>query len=305
MHKEGVVNTPQRIVSLSPNVSMILFALGADEVVVGRTQHCLPAIEQYVTVWKMASQDVAQRQQSWRDLPVVGVWPFADPEPIRALRPDAVLTSGSGPLGTHDAATLGVADNAVYHFDTRTFNDLEQHIRQLGALLGKPEVATALTQQIATRRRDILARRAALPVAPTALFEYCVCTTYDADPERRVTNPAQTILVGGHLAPELIQLSGGEPSLLQPGETARWVTLDEIREAQPEIVLQYDCHGCPAAAKHPVRTRQGWSDLAAVRREAVYTLQENISNPNLCFPAGLEELVQVFNTYAAQNPSVT
>ena len=71
------------------------------------------------------------------------------------------------------------------------------------------------------------------------------------------------------------------------------------REAQPDVVLQYDCHGCPTARQHPIRTRRGWSELAAVGRDTVYTLQENISNPNLCFPAPFEELVSVLQTYAA------
>ena len=296
------MKTPQRLVSLSPNVSMMLFALEADAAVVGRTQHCLPAVEQYAKVWEFADAIAAPRLQHWRDLPVVGVWPLADPEPIRALQPDAVLTAGTGPYGVHDAQTLGVADDAVLHFDTRTFADLEQHIHQLGELLGKPDSAAAVIDRITGRRDDILARRTTGAAAPSALFEYCACTTYDADPERRVTNPAQTILVGGHLAPELIRLSGGAPLLMQPGETARWVTLDDIRQAGPEVVLQYDCHGCPAAMKHPVRTRQGWSDLPAVGRDAVYILQENISNPNLCFPTALAELVDVFNAHAAQQP---
>ena len=296
------MKTPQRLVSLSPNVSMMLFALEADVAVVGRTQHCLPAVEQYAKVWEMAEALAAPRLQHWRNLPVVGVWPMADPGPIKALQPDAVLTAGTGPYGVHDAQTLGVADDAVLHFDTRTFADLDQHIRQLGELLGKPDTAAAVIDRITARRDAILARRSTGVAAPSALFEYCACTKYDADPERRVTNPAQTILVGGHLAPELIRLSGGSPLLMQPGETARWVELDEIRQARPEVVLQYDCHGCPAAMKHPVRTRQGWSELPAVGRDAVYVLQENISNPNLCFPTALAELVDVFNAYAAQQP---
>ncbi len=299
------MNIPQRIVSLSPNVSMMLFALEADDAVVGRTAYCPTAIEQYVAVWDLAEPGMAARLQHWRDLPVVGVWPLADPEPIKALRPDAIFTAGSGPFGVHEARTFGVADEAVCHFDTRTFDDLAQHVRQLGAQLGRPEAAAALSDRIAARRDDILAQRAGFSVAPTALFEYCVCTQYDEDPDRRVANPAQTILVGGHLAPELIRLSGGEPLLMQPGETAVWVGIDAIREARPDVVLQYDCHGCPAAGKHPVRDRQGWSELPAVDRDAVYTLQENISNPNLCFPAGLEELVRVLNRYASQqNPSL-
>jgi ABC-type Fe3+-hydroxamate transport system substrate-binding protein len=298
------MTVPQRIVSLSPNVSMMLFALEADEAVVGRTQHCLPAIEHYVAVWGMAERRATPRLQHWRDLPIVGVWPLADPEPIAALQPDAVLTSGSGPFGVHDARTLGVTDDAVWHCDTRTFDDLEQHIRQLGERLGRTEAASSIIDQITARRDEILARRTARTVAPTALFEYCVCTQYDADPDRRVTHAAQTILVGGHLAPELIRLSGAEPILMKPGETARWVTFDDIREAQPDVVLQYDCHGCPAAMKQPVRMRRGWSELPAVGHDAVYTLQENISNPNLCFPAGLAELVEVFNTYVARRPSI-
>jgi hypothetical protein len=80
------------------------------------------------------------------------------------------------------------------------------------------------------------------------------------------------------------------------------VAFDEIRAAQPDVVLQYDCHGCLAARKHPIPARHGWTDLAAVSRNAVYPLSENISDPNLCFPVALEELVDVLNTFAAHTP---
>jgi ABC-type Fe3+-hydroxamate transport system substrate-binding protein len=80
------------------------------------------------------------------------------------------------------------------------------------------------------------------------------------------------------------------------------VAFDEIRAAQPDVILQFDCHGCPTARKHPIPSRPGWSELAAVARHAVYPLSANISDPNLCFPAALEELVGILNTYAAQNP---
>ena len=76
---------PRRMVSLSPNVSMMLFALDADAAVVGRTQECLPAIQQYLTVWRIPEHAVAQRLQHWQALPVVGAWPLADRESIKAL----------------------------------------------------------------------------------------------------------------------------------------------------------------------------------------------------------------------------
>src|SRR5712691_8223361 len=113
--------TPRRVVSLSPNISMLLFALGADEVVSGRTQGCLPAIQQYLTVWRIPESAVAHRLQHWHALPVVGAWPLADREAIQALQPEAILTAGSGPFGIHEAQTFGVAAEALHHFDTRTF----------------------------------------------------------------------------------------------------------------------------------------------------------------------------------------
>jgi ABC-type Fe3+-hydroxamate transport system substrate-binding protein len=294
--------TPHRVVSLSPNISMILFALGADEVVVGRTQDCLSAIQHYLRVWHIPEHTVGQRLQHWQGLPVVGAWPLADRESVKALQPEAIFTSGSGPFGVHEAQTFGVAADALFHFDTRALHDLEQHIQQIGVLLDKPQEAVRVTAQLARRRDEAQAQQRERSVPPTAFLEYCVCTHYDADPDRRIADPARAILVGGHLAPDLIRLSGCTPLFTQPGDTAKWVAFDEIRAAQPDVILQFDCHGCPTARKHPISARRGWSELAAVSRHAVYPLNTNISDPNLCFPTALEELVGILNTYAAQNP---
>lgn len=292
--------TPRRVVSLSPNVSMILFALGADTVVVGRTQGCVPALQQYCTVWGLSEAVVAQRLRHWQDIPTVGVWPLADREAIQALQPELVLTSGSGPLGRHAAEALGVPADAMQHWDIRTFADLEQQIQQLGTLLAYTEAAAAVLVQLRRTRDGVRARQPRRAAPPSVLFEYCVCTTYDADPERRIAEPARTMLTGGHLAPELIEWSGGAPVCMQPGDTARWVPFEEIRAAQPEVILQYDCHGCPTAKKHPVPMRPGWAALPAVVHGAVYPLSANISDPNLCFPVALDQVAHILHRHIVQ-----
>lgn len=293
------MSAPDRVVSLSPNVSMILFALGADELVVGRTEYCLPAIQHYVSVWELPPSTATVRLQHWSAIPVVGVWPLADAEPIRALQPDLILTSGSGAFGVHDAQGLGVSDETLAHFDTRTFADLDAHIARIGALIGQTEAAADLIAQLAMTRDAATAKLLRLPVTPTVLFEYCVCTTYAADPEQRVADPARTILVGGHLAPDLIQLCGGQPLFARPGDTAAWVTVEQMQASPPDIILQYDCHGCPVARQFPISARRGWANFPAVNADAVVPLRENISDPNLCFPAPLSELIDIFNHQGA------
>src|SRR5262249_53560063 len=178
------MHTSRRVVSLSPNVSMILFALGADAVVVARTQDCLPAIQHYLRARRSPEHTVTQRLQHWQGLPVVGAWPLADRESVKTLQPEAILTSGSGLFGVHDAQTFGVAADALCHFDTRTVHDLEQHIQQIGVLLNKPQEAARVTTQLARRRDEAQAWQRERSVPPTAFLEYCVCIHYDADPDR-------------------------------------------------------------------------------------------------------------------------
>ena len=66
------VSHPQRLLPLSPNVSMILFALGADELVIGRTNYCVSSIENFTTIWNVPRADVENRLQYWRTLPDAG-----------------------------------------------------------------------------------------------------------------------------------------------------------------------------------------------------------------------------------------
>ena len=92
------MHPPRRLLSLSPNVSMILFALGADDWGVGRTQHCLSSIGSYVNVWGITESEVAPRLRHWAQLPVVGTWPEVDPSRVTAPspRPDPHLWNRRG-----------------------------------------------------------------------------------------------------------------------------------------------------------------------------------------------------------------
>jgi ABC-type Fe3+-hydroxamate transport system substrate-binding protein len=272
---------------------MILFALGADDAVIGRTQNCPSSIQDYLDVWGLSGKEVASRLRHWEALPEVGAWPQADRERVVALQPDMILASGTGTLDACAAEMFNLAPAAFLNFDTRTLTDLDQQIATIGKIVGKPEAAQDVVAQLAARREAILARRATPARRPTVLFEYCVCIKYDPDPARRFANPGRFIMAGGHLAPELIRLSGGEPLFAKPGDAVAWTEFKAIREAQPDMVLVFDCKGCPNAMAHPIAARPGWSDLAAVSDHAVYRPSRNIANPNLCYPDALAELVEL------------
>jgi iron complex transport system substrate-binding protein len=289
----------RRLLSLSPNVSMILFALGADAMVVGRTQHCPESIRSYLDARGLPEASFAARLDHWEALPDVGAWPDADLARATALRPDIVLSSGTGALGGPGAEAFGLAPEACSAFDPRTFDDVDRHIAIIGDLVGEPDAARAIVADLAARRAAVLARHAVPARRPTVLFEYCVCIKYHPDPARRFANPGRFVMVGGHLAPELIRLAGGEPLFTKPGDTIAWTDFRDIRAAQPDIVLAFDCGGCPNALRHPVPARKGWSDLTAVATDSVYRPARNIANPNLCYPRALADLAEVVAAWTA------
>ena len=296
------VSHPQRLLPLSPNVSMILFALGADELVIGRTNYCVSSIENFTTIWNVPRADVEHRLQYWRTLPDAGAWPAADRDCVVALKPDLILSSGTGPLAATDAATFGVAPGALINFDTRTLADLDRQIATIGELIGKPDAARKLIARLAERRAAALVHRKAPHRRPSVLFEYCVCIKYHPDPARRFANPGRFVMAGGHLAPELIQLAGGEPLFTKPGDTVAWTDFNDIKTAEPGILLIFDCNGCPNALKHPVADRPGWRGLAAFSSQAVFRPRLNIANPNLCYPAALAELSTFIAEWEQLNP---
>ena len=148
---------------------------------------------------------LAPRLRHWEALPEVGGWPRADREQATALRPDMVLTSGTGTLDAYKAEMFGLEPDALRNFDVRTLDDLDHQIVAIGEIVGKPEAADDIVAQLAARRDAVLANRTRPARRPTVLFEYCVCIKYDQDPMRRFANPGRFVMAGGHLAPELIR----------------------------------------------------------------------------------------------------
>jgi iron complex transport system substrate-binding protein len=288
---------PKRILSLAPNVSMTLFALGADDTVVGRTGHCLSSIRRYLAVWQLSGSDIEGRLRHWEALPEVDTWPGAEPEKVLALEPELILTSGTGAFDTYDASAFNLGPDALINFDIRTLADLDRQIVTIGEVIGRSQDAAEIVRQLASRREVVLAGRLPSATTPKVLFEYCVCIKYHPDPAERFANPGRFVMVGGHLAPELIRLAGGEPLFALEGDSIAWTDFRRIRDAQPDIILTLDCGGCASALKHPVAARPGWPELAAVSGGSVFRPSKNIANPNLCYVDALAELMAFMATW--------
>lgn len=126
---------PQRIVSLAPNITEILFAIGLGPRVIGVTRFC-----DY-------PPEAAYKEK---------VGGLVDPslEKIQALHPDLIIAFRGNPIGIVNK--LKSLDYPVFVLDLGTsLESLLEMVRKIGRLTFRMEAADALCRQLEDRRRQV------------------------------------------------------------------------------------------------------------------------------------------------------
>ena len=128
---------PQRVVSLSPAVTEIMFALGADSLLVGRTDFC-------------------EYPDAALQIPSVGGISNLNIEQILSLHPDMVI-SGSmvGKKATDQMDQMGTPMVCV--IEKPRFEALYDNIRAIGRLVGKEKEADSLVESLKWKVERLLA----------------------------------------------------------------------------------------------------------------------------------------------------
>lgn len=119
---------PKRIISLAPNTTEILFALGLDERIVGVTNFC-------------------DYPEEARAKPRIGGMSNPSLEAVMSLKPDIVVvtTDGNPKKFVERLNSLGIK---TYVFRARRLTELPQGIRDMGARFGVRERAETLARKI-------------------------------------------------------------------------------------------------------------------------------------------------------------
>ena len=201
-HVVRLASAPRRIVSLNPATTELLFALGAGDRVVGRTQYDL---------WP----------DSARLVPSVGAGMQPNLEAVLGRKPDLVVMYASGSdRGAADRLTAAGVPTAAFRMDHIT--DFVRVTTQLGRLLGDTVRARNVVDSV-TRTLDRVRHATQSLERPTVFLHAW-------------EKPLMT-LGGGSFVSELVTIAGGRniyDSLAAPSPV---VTLEDVLRRNPDIVL--------------------------------------------------------------------
>jgi iron complex transport system substrate-binding protein len=233
---------PERIVSMSPTATEMLFAVGATDQVI--------AVDNYSNFPAEAAD--LEKVDSFEP----------NVEAIAGLEPDLVIA-------TYDPGNLVEQLNAldIPVFFAGAVADLEgayEQLEQIGALTGNLAAAQELA---ASMRSDIDSIVASVDPAAAELSYY-----YELDPT--LYSVTSNTFVGGVMSLfGLTNIADG----VEEGNDYPQLSAEVIVEKNPDIIMLADTLCCEQTAA-TVAARDGWADLAAVQNGNVVELNDDIAS---------------------------
>lgn len=246
---------PERIVSLSPSITEILFALEAGEAVVGVTDSC----DYPYNFSTMEASNVTREMVN-----VTRVGGVVNPavEPIVELEPDLVLATTQS-LETVEA--LQALEFNVLVIESRTVDEVLNDILLVGRVTGMNVEASALVS-VMKAQIDVVANQATRAATTPKVY-------YEVQ-----DNPLMSV-GSGTIVDELIALAGGENIFNTVTESWPLVSPESVVEKNPDVMIfpdmdvDVDNFDETVAA---VTSRSGWDSITAVQNGALYEVDVDL-----------------------------
>jgi iron complex transport system substrate-binding protein len=260
------VQVPQevdRVVSLAPNLTEIVFALGEGNHLTGDTDFCdYPA-------------EALQK-------PHVGGPVNPNLEEIVSLMPDLILASKS----INRRETVNALDHIglpVYVTDPHSVEEMITSVEHIGNAIGVEKSANMLAENLRARLAD-LDRRVSGAVEREVLFVVW-------------TDPLISVGRDTFIA-DALRRAGGR-SVVETSAEWPHVSMEEIVKLQPDFLIFASAHA--GDAQHDIetlRTRPGWRSLTAIQQRNIVVISDAINRPAPRMVDAIEQLARALHPEA-------
>lgn len=246
----------ERIVTLAPNLTEIVFALGLEEKLVGVTSHCdFPAAA--------------------RTKPQVGDVVNPSLEKILDLKPDLVLatTAGNRRETVEALERLGVP---LYGVEARSVEGIFVSIRDIAELAGTPQAGVELAEHLEARLAAV-EEGTARATRPRVLFAIWV--------EPLVTIGKDTFLN------DVLARAGAQSVTADLGESWPRLSVEEVIRRDPDYLILPRTHSLQVSFERLVQ-EDPWRQLRAVRENRIVWLDDAVLRPGPRIVGAIEELAR-------------
>ena len=261
-HSVEFEHVPQRIVSLLPSATELLFAMGAGSSIVGATKHCNYPVEAM-------------------EIPRVGTGLIegTSREAILALKPDLVLCKWD----THEPL-MALFDRVQIHalnLGAETLDELFVEAKLLGRATGHEREADQLITQM-TERRELLVQRV------DKLNESQLCSVFYEVWDDPLMTAGPKSFIG-----ELMKMGRMKNIFEDTDVPYPRVSSEVVVARNPDVILVPSSHE-KQVEPAVLASRPGWSNMNAIVKQRIHAVDgDEVSR---CGPRMLNALEQMIDT---------
>ena len=232
-----ILHQPQRIISLSPSHTEILFALRLGSRVVGVTDHC-----------NYPKEAMSKAK--------IGSFAMPDVDRIIALKPDLVLAFGT--IQIPIVKRLEEKGARVFWLYPRTLEEILASFERIGEIAGAGTFARNLKREVGGKIDQVRKRlRGIGTVERPGIF--------------RVMGMSPLGTVGGlSFQSDLYRTAGARNIFEDREEDFFLVRLEELNKRDPDVIVV--CGEDPEKLVRSLKEHKGWQDIKAIREDRILVL---------------------------------
>jgi iron complex transport system substrate-binding protein len=236
--KLSLISAANRIISLSPNTTEILFHIGAGSKIVGADEYSNypPAANNIIRVNNHAA---------------------ANYELIISLKPDLVIAWQSG-NGEKIIARLRELGLPVFVVETQSMADIPSLYKRLGKLSGQSKQADQQAEIFADKLQQL---------HQSFAFRKKIRTFY------QIWNDPLMTLNGEHILTDIIELCGGVNVFEDSVALVPYVNMESVLAKDPQVIIS---GGANQNDLWDLGIWQKWSGLSAVKNKQIYSIPSDL-----------------------------
>ncbi|MBF8437464.1 cobalamin-binding protein [Halanaerobiaceae bacterium Z-7014] len=247
---------PERIISLAPNITEMLFAVGLGDRVVGITTYC-------------------DYPEEAMEVDTIGSITEPNIEAIVSKEPDLIVADGINPMEVIER--LQELDMNVAGFYPASVQDTFSAMNRLGLVTGNIEETTEVVNEMESRMNAILDLIGDRDERPQVFYE--------------IWNEPLTTAGGDNFIDNMISLAGGENIGAEAGSGWPQFGLEDLIYLDPEVYISTPHSADHQVSKEEILNRDNYQVLTAVQEDRVHIIdQDLVSRPSPRLIDGLKAL---------------
>jgi iron complex transport system substrate-binding protein len=295
----------QRIVSFLPSATELIYALDAQDMLLGVTHECVypkeakskpKVISTIVDSEKLDSKQIDEITckliNDGKDIFVL------NKENIKKANPNLIVSQNTCEVcaahtnQVQQAIEMLETKPEIYSMDPHNIEEILAGILEFSKIIDVEEKGKILKKKLEKRIEKIKKKK--INNAPKIVVIEWI-------------NPFFT---AGHWVPEMVEISGGVNLISKTGEHSRKMTIHEIVNVQPEIIILMPCGFDVKRTKIEyekfLKNDKEWNELQAVKENNVFAVDANsfFSKPSIRTIDGIEILAKIIHPEIFSNISI-